>query len=104
QLKIMVRLTGPFPLPVVPLGVAPARSVNRIDSLRELVVHPEPAPADKVLTAGIVGREDPLVVLVTFLVFDLPKAVVVADHASGIFKLAALWVRITGDLRIRISR
>src|SRR5438445_11259659 len=88
--KVNVQLDSPLPLAVDGMVVEPHRPGQETDVFGEVVVHSEAAPTDVVLPAGVISREHPLVVLVAFLILDLPEAVVVANHATGVLALTAL--------------
>src|SRR3989475_9634422 len=69
--------------------VEPHRTGQKTNVFREIVIDPESAAPDKVLPAGIVGREHPLVVLIARLVLDRPEPVVIADQSAAVVQFAA---------------
>src|SRR5205085_2138635 len=97
--KVDVELNRPLPLPIDHVIVEPDRAGQKTDVFSKIMVHSEAPTADVVLAAGIISREHPLVVFVTFLIFDLPEAIVVPDHASGILMVCSCAISTDGDWR-----
>src|SRR3989441_175762 len=87
--KVNVQLKSPLPLAVDDVVVEPDWTGKKINVFREIVIDPESAAPDKVLPAGVVGGEHPLVVLVAFFVLDRPEPIVVADQSAAVVQFAA---------------